>query len=432
MENTHIGSNSTTSSGAGAGAGLTSLVGEVRKLHIVYFISRLGRIEHPHLIRVNHVSRSGVRLRDVKRWLSELRGKDMSESYSWSYKRKYKAGYVWQDLMDDDLITPISDNEYVLKGSEIPSSRIDLEPTTIEKKTSASSPAAKESPENETEKTSHPIKMSSEIDQESPPFSSNASTITDDSIRTEEDSNNFKSNKPNQEQSSNLETTPSLYSILFQKRNKSKTTRNDVVQGTPAPAPAGMFRNWIRCGNVENHESAVVVINRRKKVSESDSIQRLDGSVGCGSMSCRSSTDVGNRSSIDKLGGSRSQRVLRTNQPWEKNGYFNTRSCLESNLTSNEGEKGSKKCEKKEEDSTAQRPISTSYRYKPINGPNCSQCGKKFKPDKLHTHMKSCKGMKASTTKDINPRVSSMIDDKDEPIYKESSCGLYLTLEAPK
>jgi hypothetical protein len=33
--------------------------------------------------------------------------------------RRYKKGYVWQDLLDDDLITPISDNEYVLKGSEI-------------------------------------------------------------------------------------------------------------------------------------------------------------------------------------------------------------------------------------------------------------------------------------------------------------------------
>jgi hypothetical protein len=33
--------------------------------------------------------------------------------------RKYKAGYVWQDLKDHDLITPISDNEYVLKGCDV-------------------------------------------------------------------------------------------------------------------------------------------------------------------------------------------------------------------------------------------------------------------------------------------------------------------------
>lgn len=31
--------------------------------------------------------------------------------------RRYRTGYVWQDVADDDLITPVSDNEYVLKGS---------------------------------------------------------------------------------------------------------------------------------------------------------------------------------------------------------------------------------------------------------------------------------------------------------------------------
>nr|GFC56919.1 hypothetical protein [Tanacetum cinerariifolium] len=95
--------------------------GEMRKVHIIYFLSHKGRIEHPHLIRVHHHSRNGVHLKDVKRWLSELRGKDMPESFAWSYKRRYKAGYVWQDLLDEDLLTPISDNEYVLKGSAISS-----------------------------------------------------------------------------------------------------------------------------------------------------------------------------------------------------------------------------------------------------------------------------------------------------------------------
>jgi len=103
--------------------------GEVRRINVVYFLSRGGRTDHPHLFRVNHRSRAGVRLRgtcpsaclpvldhlaanpsasinahrrsmrliapfafgsirsDVKRWLSELRGKDMPDNYSWSYKR---------------------------------------------------------------------------------------------------------------------------------------------------------------------------------------------------------------------------------------------------------------------------------------------------------------------------------------------------------
>ncbi|KAF5733336.1 hypothetical protein HS088_TW17G00878 [Tripterygium wilfordii] len=36
-----------------------------------------------------------------------------------------------------------------------------------------------------------------------------------------------------------------------------------------------------------------------------------------------------------------------------------------------------------------------SAAYKPVGGPTCSQCGKIFKPEKMHSHMKSCRGMKA-------------------------------------
>ncbi|KAK1267450.1 hypothetical protein QJS04_geneDACA014623 [Acorus gramineus] len=92
--------------------------GEVRRINVVYFLSRMGKIDHPHLIRVHHLHRKGVRLRDVKRWMSSLRGKDFPDSFAW----KYKSGYVWQDLLEDDIITPVSDNEYVLKGSLITTS----------------------------------------------------------------------------------------------------------------------------------------------------------------------------------------------------------------------------------------------------------------------------------------------------------------------
>ncbi|KAM2685873.1 hypothetical protein EV2_008833 [Malus domestica] len=96
----------------------------------------MGRVDHPHLIRVNHFTRNGVYLRDVKRWLADLRGKEMPEGFAWSYKRRYKTGYVWQDLLDEDLITPISDNEYVLKGSEITSSPFDSPPKSFAEKRS--------------------------------------------------------------------------------------------------------------------------------------------------------------------------------------------------------------------------------------------------------------------------------------------------------
>lgn len=43
------------------------------------------------------------------------------------YCRRYKTGYVWQDLLDGDLITPVSDNEYVIKGSEFYSTTSDYD-----------------------------------------------------------------------------------------------------------------------------------------------------------------------------------------------------------------------------------------------------------------------------------------------------------------
>nr|XP_018681744.1 PREDICTED: protein UPSTREAM OF FLC isoform X2 [Musa acuminata subsp. malaccensis] len=93
--------------------------GEMRRVNVVYFLSRNGRVEHPHLLRIHRRRRDHVYLRDVKRWLSEFRGKDMADSFAWSYKRRYRGGYIWQDLMDDDPITPFADAEYVLKGSEL-------------------------------------------------------------------------------------------------------------------------------------------------------------------------------------------------------------------------------------------------------------------------------------------------------------------------
>ena len=46
--------------------------GEIRKLHVIYFLSLLGgRIEHPHLIRVHHLARNGVYLRGTSFYFSQ-------------------------------------------------------------------------------------------------------------------------------------------------------------------------------------------------------------------------------------------------------------------------------------------------------------------------------------------------------------------------
>lgn len=38
---------------------------QVRRLQILYFLSRNGHNEHPHLIRIHHLSNTGVRLRGM-------------------------------------------------------------------------------------------------------------------------------------------------------------------------------------------------------------------------------------------------------------------------------------------------------------------------------------------------------------------------------
>ncbi|KAI5075356.1 hypothetical protein GOP47_0009432 [Adiantum capillus-veneris] len=92
-----------------------------RKVHVVYYLSRGGgQMDHPHLLEgYLSAAQDGLRLRDFKRWLSILRGKSMPTSFAWSYKRTYKNGFIWHDLGENDLIQPLSKNEYVLMGSEI-------------------------------------------------------------------------------------------------------------------------------------------------------------------------------------------------------------------------------------------------------------------------------------------------------------------------
>ncbi|KAH7302627.1 hypothetical protein KP509_23G080300 [Ceratopteris richardii] len=91
-----------------------------RRVHVVYYLSRGGQMDHPHLLEGYLSSaQEGLLLRDFKRWLAILRGKSMPNSFSWSYKRAYKNGFVWHDLGENDLIRPLAKNEYVLMGSEI-------------------------------------------------------------------------------------------------------------------------------------------------------------------------------------------------------------------------------------------------------------------------------------------------------------------------
>ncbi|PWA44662.1 hypothetical protein CTI12_AA524760 [Artemisia annua] len=90
-----------------------------RKVPVLYYLTRNGHIEHPHLIDVPLSSPYGLYLRDVMNTLNYHRGIGMANMYSWSFKRSYKNGYVWHDLSEDDLVEPTNSHDYILKGSEL-------------------------------------------------------------------------------------------------------------------------------------------------------------------------------------------------------------------------------------------------------------------------------------------------------------------------
>ncbi|OMO58898.1 hypothetical protein CCACVL1_25275 [Corchorus capsularis] len=90
-----------------------------QKVPVVYYLSRNGQLEHPHFIEVPLSSPQGLFLKDVINRLNSLRGEGMANRYSWSSKRSYKNGFVWQDLSENDFIYPCQGREYILKGSQL-------------------------------------------------------------------------------------------------------------------------------------------------------------------------------------------------------------------------------------------------------------------------------------------------------------------------
>ncbi|CAD6202452.1 unnamed protein product [Miscanthus lutarioriparius] len=91
----------------------------MRKVQIIYYLCRNGQLEHPHFMELAQHPHQPLRLKDVMDRLTLLRGKGIPALFSWSCKRNYKNGYVWNDLSENDVIYPSDGVEYVLKGSEI-------------------------------------------------------------------------------------------------------------------------------------------------------------------------------------------------------------------------------------------------------------------------------------------------------------------------
>ncbi|KAI0523356.1 hypothetical protein KFK09_005751 [Dendrobium nobile] len=329
--------------GGGGGGG-----GETRRIHVVYFLSRNGKTEQPHLIRVHHLNNNGVHLRDVKRWLSELRGREMPESFSWSYKRSYKAGHIWQDLTDNDLITPFSDNEYILKGSLIPSQHNKAVEQFFPFNGRSTIEDENELEEEEEEISYESLQIEENIspkppprgdDEESPLRPVAPSTSTNSSEEAIENHTAAKS-KRREEMKKEGDQEKSCNEVVIKKsgsnvnRSNSKGRRREV---RPRRRAADILRNLLRCRLVDIKDSL-----KRESRQRNGSISRKN--------------------------------------------YQTSNSNNER--TKNWGKKGSNGGSRKMTEKSA------SVRYKPSTEPNCSQCGKPFKPEKLHSHMKSCMALK--------------------------------------
>ncbi|RYR29247.1 hypothetical protein Ahy_B01g053596 [Arachis hypogaea] len=59
------------------------------QVHVVYYLSRNGPLEHPHYIEITLFPNDPLRLKDVFKRLIVLRGSAMPLQYSWSCKRRY-------------------------------------------------------------------------------------------------------------------------------------------------------------------------------------------------------------------------------------------------------------------------------------------------------------------------------------------------------
>ncbi|XP_022872462.1 uncharacterized protein LOC111391461 isoform X2 [Olea europaea var. sylvestris] len=202
----------------------------------------------------------------------------------------------------------------------------------------------------------------SEIEEESPTFGSETSTLTDDSGKVERDlgkkSDTLKQvnlhGSTDQEQklpisngnpsSSYFNSTPSS---MDKKTTNSKVPRekNSALNSPEASftknkscsnGKSNIFKNLISCGAVDTNDSAVVMINRKNKpflnMCSSDQDNVLSAEI------CKR----------DKLGGS--QRIFGTS--WNQQQWNGRKSC--------DGVKDSRK----------QRTTSTAY--KQIRGPDCS------------------------------------------------------------
>ncbi|XP_044974040.1 uncharacterized protein LOC123441941 [Hordeum vulgare subsp. vulgare] len=382
--------------------------GEVRRINVVYFLSRGGRTDHPHLFRINHLHRSGVRLRDVKRWLSEVRGKDMQDNFSWAYKRKYKAGYVWQDLMDDDLITPISDNEYVLKGCDVRGTP--PPPCADEKKLDGREEKGRKVLPCDQKQVEEELQVAPDSDENSP---KPPPPVDQDSPSSEGEAARFRIVLP--------------LDLQERKRRQQEATRSAAIDQQAlvvrAAAPGGK-KQQPAAGRAPRMRVARVlhsILTPSRSLGGAAPAETTTTTTGGGTRRpCAPAWTAAASSECSTFGFDSIKRPTVSVTDSGGRGSMNRKARLRR-----AGGKDKAKREGRKRDGAV------AAAHKPASLPLCSQCGKEFKPQDMHLHMQSCRGFRARMRSsngtrgtDRNHTRSARADDSSP---ERPSTGLLLT-----
>ncbi|KAF8022277.1 hypothetical protein BT93_G2430 [Corymbia citriodora subsp. variegata] len=314
---------------------MEAITGEVRRIKVLYFLRHGrgtgGRDERPHLFCAYHRSSNALLLKGLSSLPIPFLGSSTTTSNCTTYLAytRYKMGYIWQDVLDDDLVMPISRNEYVLQGCEkvelsscgttltfmffpvqfiIPGSLI----ANSRSRNDEASTGNEVSSSREEIRDNYPHSLQTESLtslQQYPLSSSDTSTLTIiKSVHLEDDKEHFGMSEPN----NHSHNHNSLKFGLLRKKNMEKCERttggmartpvSSVSTLSSAQTPlteskrcfsgaSQKLRNLITCGATDTNDAVLVMIDRVEKNTR----LRQDFNTETSSQICRG----------DRLGGSR-------------------------------------------------------------------------------------------------------------------------------
>ncbi|KAH9774749.1 F3F20.2 protein [Citrus sinensis] len=228
------------------------------------------------------------------------------------------------------------------------------------------------------------------------------STLTDDTMNSIIQK---KGTLPSSSSSSSSKSNKKL-SSSSSKSNKKLSSSSSSAQFAKSKScsngASNILRNLMKCGAVDTKNGVVVNVNRPPAalVESKPNTTRLSKSVNLPPAVLDTTGDNDGalnlicRGDQHQLGGS-ARFFVTTTSTWNNQHHplYGARKSFDGTTSTTASNN------KKKDGFAGPKPVSSAYHYnyKPVGGPTCSQCGKLFKPEKLQKHMKSCKGMKASS-----------------------------------